>query len=336
MKQERLKKFLAAEAVVCALAAAGLWLWEGAAFSLVDLPAGALGRALTALAGTGRVGFALALTVYAFFALLPLYCLARIRARRKLTLEDALLGGVSLAAALALFPRGWVSYWETAVSQTMFTRIAWQLLALSLLLGWCVLRLLRRIREGDARSLLRMFRALLGVCAALFVFSVSFVELLQLFSAIDTLSSGNTALTGSSTFSGVFSSYNDVGALRLPLSYAILTLRFFADALPTLLAAATAFLARALLDTMDENGFTEKSAACAPKLAFWCARALKLSVLATLAVNALQALGAKYLLDINISIEMPVFSLCFVLAALLGARLIEANVALKADNDLFI
>lgn len=336
MENKRLKELLLLLSLVCALAAAGLWCLEGETVTLIDFPAGVLGRALTALAGTGRFGFALALTVYAFFVLLPLYWLAHIRARRAFATEDALLGGISLAAALALFPRGWVSYWETAVSQAMFTRIAWQLLALSLLLGWCVLRLLRRIREGDAHSLLRMFRALLGICAALFVVSACFVELSQLFSAIDTLDASNTALSENSIFAGVFSGYNDVGALRLPLSRAVLCLRAIVSVLPSFFAVATALLARALLDTMEEGSFTEMSAVYAKKLALWCVRALKLSVLSTLAVNALQAFCAKYLLNISISVEVPVFSLCFVLAALLGARLIEANVALKADNDLFI
>ena len=40
--------------------------------------------------------------------------------------------------------------------------------------------------------------------------------------------------------------------------------------------------------------------------------------------------------DNSISIRLPVLELCFVLAALLGARLIASNVALAADNDLFI
>ena len=48
------------------------------------------------------------------------------------------------------------------------------------------------------------------------------------------------------------------------------------------------------------------------------------------------ALGAPLILSTIISIPLPVLELCFVLAALLGARLIASNVALAADNDLFI
>ena len=45
---------------------------------------------------------------------------------------------------------------------------------------------------------------------------------------------------------------------------------------------------------------------------------------------------APLILSTSISIRLPVLELCFVLAALLGARLIASNVALAADNDLFI
>lgn len=338
MKQNRLKKLLAAEAVICLLTAGGLWLLEGTALSLFDLPAGAVGRALTTLAASGRFGFALALTCYAFLVLLPLYVLVWEKARRKLAREDALLVGISLASACALFPRGFVRYWETEISQAMFCRLAWQWLALALLVGWCVLRLLRRIGGSEWAALLAMFRALLGVCAAVFVLSACFAEPLELLSALSTLSRGNTALASADTTLGMLGGESGMTGSLL-LSDTILVLRFFADALPALLAAVTALLARDVLDTISDGGlggFTAQSAAGAHHFAAWCAKALRWSVLASLAVNVLQAIGANDLLNISISVELPVFELCFVLAALLGARLIEANAALRADNDLFI
>ena len=119
-------------------------------------------------------------------------------------------------------------------------------------------------------------------------------------------------------------------------SYVILALRFAAESLPSLLAAATAYFAIGLLDTMENGAFTQESAVYAPKLAAWCGKALKISVLFALAVNLVQAVCASMILNTSISIRLPIFELCFVLAALLGARLIVSNVALAADNDLFI
>ena len=332
MKRDRIKTLLLAEAIVCALLAFALRLIEGDAFSIVGFPGGAIGQGLSMLADTGRFGFALALTLYAFLVLLPLYALARIRAKRAWKAEDALLGLCSLAVAGALFPRGWVAYWSTS-AEALFPRLAWQWLIFALLAGWVVLRLLRRFSGGDTQELLKLFRALLILAAAYFIFEVCFAEFAGLFSAIDALKAGNTAFTDDTVLPV---STDITGSKSLVFSYVVLALRFAAESLPTLLAAATAYFAIGLLDTMEDGAFTQESAAYAPKLAEWCVKVLKISVLFALAVNVLQAVCAPLILSTSISIPLPVLELCFVLAALLGARLIASNVALAADNDLFI
>ena len=332
MKRSQMKTLLLIEGAVCLTLTLALRLIEGAAFSFAAFPGSAAGQGLSMLAGTGRLGFALALTLYAFLVLLPLYALARIRARRDWKAEDTLLGLCSLAVAGALFPRGWVTYWSTS-AETLFPRLAWQWLLFALLAGWVVLRLLRRFSDGGTQELLKLFRVLLGLAAAYFVFAVFFVEFAGLLTAIDTLKAGNTAFTADTLLPAAG---NITGSKSLAFSYIVLALRFGAKSLPTLFAAATAYFAIGLLDTMEDGAFTQESVAYAPKLAAWCVKVLKLSVLLALAVNLLQAVCAPLILSTSISIPLPVLELCFVLAALLGARLIVSNVALAADNDLFI
>lgn len=332
MKRSQMKTLLLIEGAVCLTLTLALRLIEGAAFSFAAFPGSAAGQGLSMLAGTGRFGFALALTLYAFLVLLPLYALARIRARRDWKAEDTLLGLCSLAVAGALFPHGWVAYWSTS-AETLFPRLAWQWLLFALLAGWVVLRLLRRFSDGGTQELLKLFRVLLGLAAAYFVFAVFFAEFAGLLTAIDTLKAGNTAFAADTLLPAAA---DITGSKSLAFSYIVLALRFGAKSLPTLFAAATAYFAIGLLDTMEDGAFTQESAAYAPKLAAWCVKVLKLSVLLALAVNLLQAIFAKFLLSTSISISLPVLELCFVLAALLGARLITSNVALAADNDLFI
>lgn len=332
MKRSQMKTLLLIEGAVCLTLTLALRLIEGAAFSFAAFPGSAAGQGLSMLADTGRFGFALALTLYAFLVLLPLYALARIRARRDWKAEDTLLGLCSLAVAGALFPRGWVAYWSTS-AETLFPRLAWQWLLFALLAGWVVLRLLRRFSDGGTQELLKLFRVLLGLAAAYFVFAVFFAEFAGLLTAIDTLKAGNTAFTADTLLPAAA---DITGSKSLAFSYIVLALRFGAKSLPTLFAAATAYFAIGLLDTMEDGAFTQESAAYAPKLAAWCVKVLKLSVLLALAVNLLQAVCAPLILSTSISIPLPVLELCFVLAALLGARLIASNVALAADNDLFI
>ena len=135
MKRDRIKTLLLAEALICALLALALWLFEGDAFSVAGFPGSAVGQGLSALAASGRFGFALAFTLYAAVILLPLYALVHIAARRELKPEDALLVLIAFAAACALFPHGWTAYWSTS-AEALFPRLAWQWLIFALLAGW--------------------------------------------------------------------------------------------------------------------------------------------------------------------------------------------------------
>ena len=57
MKRDRIKTLLLAEALICALLALALWLFEGDAFSVAGFPGSAIGPGLSALAASGRFGF---------------------------------------------------------------------------------------------------------------------------------------------------------------------------------------------------------------------------------------------------------------------------------------
>ena len=52
MKRDRIKTLLLAEALICALLALALWLFEGDAFSVTGFPGSAVGQGLSALAAS--------------------------------------------------------------------------------------------------------------------------------------------------------------------------------------------------------------------------------------------------------------------------------------------
>jgi len=67
-----------------------------------------------------------------------------------------------------------------------------------------------------------------------------------------------------------------------------------------------------------------------------CTAALITAVLLSIGVNLLTLLLAGSLRVLNISVQIPVLSVTFVLAALLLTRLVAENKQLKDDNDLYI
>ena len=288
MKRDRIKTLLLAEALICALLALALWLFEGDAFSVAGFPGSAVGQGLSALAASGRFGFALAFTLYAAVILLPLYALVHIGARRELKPEDALLVLIAFAAACALFPHGWTAYWSTS-AEALFPRLAWQWLIFALLAGWVVLRLLRRFSGGDTQELLKLFRALLILAAAYFVFEVCFAEFAGLFSAVDALKAGNSAFTTDT----VLPVATDItGSKSLVFSYVVLALRFAAESLlrcsprrrrtsPLAFSTRwkTAYLRRRAPPTRQSspNGVSRcsSSACCSPSRSTFCRRSVR-------------------------------------------------------------
>lgn len=59
-------------------------------------------------------------------------------------------------------------------------------------------------------------------------------------------------------------------------------------------------------------------------------------VLSQMAMNLLQLTIGAFLLDIDITLTFPFLSVCFLIAVLLFSRLLEDNIRLKADMELFI
>jgi len=122
----------------------------------------------------------------------------------------------------------------------------------------------------------------------------------------------------------------------LGASYAFLVLQFIVDALPYALNVIIVFSVLRLLDEMRIDRYSAETVAAAERVSRLCAAFLVTTVLAGICLNLLQFLFSKSLFIINSSVQIPVFSIAFVLAALLFTRLLTENKQLKDDNDLFV
>ena len=89
------------------------------------------------------------------------------------------------------------------------------------------------------------------------------------------------------------------------------------------------------------QALTQAEAECAAipsaeKLSLLCRNALMLSILSIAALNLLQLFLYEQLMNVHISVVLPVMDLIFVLGILLLTRYIAENRKLQEDNDLFI
>lgn len=282
--------------------------------SLMAFPFEQSGAALRALSLSGQVGNGLALVIWAGISLSPLMSILRHKGEQSYKYESAALILLSIALFLVLygmanpmmlcyaFPHMGDS--ALPVMKAIMGTAVWSITVL-----WVVLRLLRLFRAGDTNKLLGYLRAMLYTLCALFT--------------------GVIALScGASLVSGL------ANAQRGP-DGVMAVVRFLAAALPYTLDIAVTLSALTLLDAL----LSEKDcdvAKPADNLSKLCCISLGIVTASAAILNVFQLTFAQHLSDIAVTVDIPIMSLAFVLAALLAARLIAENRRLQNDNDLFI
>jgi len=324
MKRRLLYALLVLEAALCITLSLAKNSFGGAFSALLAFPFEQIGLGLRLLSLTGKLGNSIALTLYAAFCLLPAFFLLRDGNRRKLHMEDALLGLLSAALFVSLYLLinplylgslfGGAGEAGLVVGKAVLGGTLW-----SVLCGYLVLRMLRLSFESGTEKLQGYIGALLCALSFLFVWVIcggAFGGMLDSFSA---LREGNT---GSESGLGT--------------TYIFLVLRYLTKAMPYILDIFTVFLALDLLAAMRTDRYSEQTETLALRLSRWCGKALAATVVSGVLLNLLQFLFARALRSVDSSLSIPLASVLFVLAVLFFARLVSENRRLKGDIDLFI
>ena len=255
-------------------------------------------RQLSLLAMTGEGGHTASLVLYVLICLIPSAALLIISRRRRPYAEDWLLVLMSVVELL---------FMHRALERThYFNILAVQLAALSLLLAWLVLRLLRYFGGADGAGLIRLVRAassLLGIGTAV-------AAGWQLASVLS-----------------IFASYR-IAALLAEGAAVVLQ-----EAL-VIYGCLRVFRLAGMLD--PDGKFTAEAVAEAGWLYRYSAGALAAVTLSGLAANLVRLWFLESLANVSLNISLPILPLLFCLAALIVSRFIAANKRLRDDNDLFV
>ena len=312
MRKKTLYLLLSLEGVLCAALCLLRPSVTGLFTTVMAFPTEPLGLALRTLSLTGRPGAAAALALYAALCLVPVWYLLRERARRPLRGEDALLGLLTVWLAFALYlmanpaklsalsPVPDLEYGKLLVGGA-----GWALLA-----SWLVFRVLRRAYGGGMGELRRELGVFLTLLCVLFVWG---------------------ACHGA--FGALVTSF---GASVSMADRVSVVLQFVMDALPWAADLVVTLAALDLLAAMGKDTCSEETAARADALSKRCGVCLAVVAAANLAFYAFELLMVRALSSVTANVSFPVFSVCFVLAALLLARVVEENRRLKADSDSII
>ena len=308
MKRRIFYCMLAAEAAaLSALSLAGA-AWPQLFSSVMAFPLEQLGALLRLMSGGGAVLRGAALALWLGLGLLPLVLtLARGTRGRELAMP-AVMSAVLLAALrlmtepASLVPQGLPTDGALGVLRAIIGACAW-----SAAVCWIIMHLLRLFRHGEREQLLKYMRQLLHALCALFVGAALLPGLGELASALSAAGGATDKL--------------------------VAVLSFCVGALPCVMDLAITLRGIVLLDAMLSGADPSEPAHAAARTG---CTALAAETASVMALNILQLFMAPGLTNISISVSIPVMSLAFALASLLGARLIEENRRLSDDNGLII
>jgi hypothetical protein len=322
MKQKIHIGLLSMEAMACVLFLLLQTSFSGVFSTIMAFPFEQMGMGLRFLSLSGGWGNAAAIAIYLTVSLSPAAALLVVRKKRKLHAEDGLLGllcAVHFAVLYIMVNPGVINAWPGGLAAQPVGKAFLGGMVYSVLSGYFVLRVLRLFASGGTEKLLRYMSVMLRLLTVLFVyliFGAYFNGLLQSITALQAGNVGNEHL--------------------LNASYVFLVLQFIANALPIAFNMLVVFAALRLLDAMGANRYSAETVAAAGQVSGLCAAALVATALVNIGFNLLQFLFAKSLFVVNGSVQIPVFSVAFILASLLLTRLVTDGKRLKDDNEMFI
>lgn len=309
--------FLISEAVICfLLGMSGMNLASG----LITFPFAAIAQVLRMMSLSGGLGNAAAIAVYGLIGIIPWLVLAFSLRKREFLLEDVLLpvlslllfGGLYLMINPGLMNQLLPAFGDTLVWQGTICVMIW-----CVVIAYGVFRLIRRTQDASMEALLSVLEYGLLIVAGVVVFQIFAVQTAALLVSIQ-----NAAASNYATYS---------------MDQIILQVLIFAvRILPSVLELGVIFSGLHLLDCMKTDYYSPDTLAATDTLSKCCVRMLTVTVICNLSYNFMQLFFSAILLNVDLSVNLPLDMILFALSALLLARFIRRNHALKAENDSFI
>ncbi len=322
MKRNKFCVFLLCEAVLCILLSIAREALPQVFINVIAFPFEQIGVLLRILSLSGGTGNFASIVIYISLCLVPVIILFLIRKKRNLSAEDTLL--VVLSAVLfaiiyfminpGLLGEYFGGLMDYSTGKAMLGGIAYSVIA-----GYILFRILRLFFSTDTNSLQKYLMTLLyivNISIVLLVFSAQFNNLLNSFEQLRSGNKGNEHLLG--------------------ISYVFLVLEYIVDNIPSLLIIPVVFSGQSLLYELSADRYSQQAVFCADKLSRICGLALVITVLSNIGYNLLQLVFINKIFIANSTIRIPVFSIVFLLAALLFAQYIKESKQLKEDNDMII
>ncbi len=322
MKNRRFILILAVEAVLCVVAALAFTPQSGSAYvTIAQFPFAQVGLLLRSLSLSGAVGNAAAIVLYIAICVVPLVFAALHIKKRALKAEDALLvvmSGMAFYMMYMMINPGILSQ-IPCYSIGDFGKAVLGGAFYSLLIGYLVLRLLRRADGASTDALLRVMRLLFAIIAVILVFGIGYVGVSDAKSELAAIKAANTD-----------------PSVSLGMTNFFVLLRFALTQAPVVMEIGIFLLGMRLCAALSEDRYGEAAVGAAQKLAAFAKWTVVVILLCCIVLNLAQIVFAGSLVSANFLTTLPVSEIVVAVGALLLTRFFVASRELKQDNQMII
>ena len=296
-------------------------------FNIISFPLEQIGWCLRQLSLSGAVGNLVAIVLYVLIGAIPCGVLLLLKKKKKACSMDYTLACISVILLVVLYYMinpGLLAENLLGQGQAMLSITFY-----SVLLAYAVLRFMLTKKEESLDTLQKALRFVLYVVMVVCALSAVVEVGVNLPAAIKKVQDANNGAMDSVT---AFL----YGMPDLKMTYVFLTLQSVVKALPNALSVVVIFLCIRVLDVLLLDSYSEKAVERVAQVVASCKKSLIAIVVSEVILNVGQLLFSSQLYQMNVMVNIPVFSILFLLAVHVMARYIEENQKLKQDNDLFI
>ena len=268
-------------------------------FDLLSFPLTAIADELGSLSLSGSIGNAFAVIIYALICFVPTFVLLFRVKKNTFRKSDSLL--VLMSAVLFAVEYLLINPSEMGIhAYNDFSASTVAFSFWSLLVGYLVLKFADTLKNAEGKKAEKLLSIVMKIIGAVFVFALCTVKIPEA----------------------------EVGIVTL--------LSFLNSVLPNAFGLVTVLYGLNLLNEFILDRYSEGTVKEAEKLSSFCILALKVTVSVSALFSVLQLRFINELSSVNFSVEIPLFSLGFILLVLMLSGFIKESEALKEDNDSFI
>jgi len=321
MKDKTFIRLLFIEAVVCAAAALAFSHSGSSYLVIAQFPFAQIGLLLRELSLSGVFGNVIAIIFYVALCALPLLFIALRIKKQTLKVEDWLLVIISAFGFHMMYMMinpGYLAQIPAYINEDV-GKAALGGAFYSLLIGYLVLKLLRKADGVRTDALLKILRLLFALTAVILVFSIGYIGISDVQSRLTAIQSGNTDPSVALGFTNFF-----------------VILRYVLTQLPVFMELIIFILAMRLCGHLREDRYSDETISAAKKLASFCKKTVVVILLCTITLNLAQIVFAGSLVSVNFQTTLPLDSIIVALVALLLTRFFTASRELAQDNQMFI